>query len=95
MENQQVISATGAEQATDKRVLYTAKVHITGGREGTAKSDDGRLDILLTSPGAKGPGTNRSNCLRQAGRHVSSAPLNTMQPNFRSLFRPRPLFMQK
>lgn len=58
MENQQVISATGAAQATGKNVLYTAKVHTTGGREGTAKSDDGRLDIQLTSPGAKGTGTN-------------------------------------
>jgi Ohr subfamily peroxiredoxin len=40
------------------KVLYTAKVHVTGGREkGFAKSSDGILDIKLSSPG-KGGGTN-------------------------------------
>lgn len=43
--------------AIDK-VLYTGVTHITGGREGAARSSDGRLDILLTSPGASGAGTN-------------------------------------
>ncbi len=42
-----------------EKVLYTGKVHTTsGGRDGTAKSDDGRLDIELSSPGSKGTGTN-------------------------------------
>jgi Ohr subfamily peroxiredoxin len=41
-----------------KRVLYTSKVHTTGGREGASKSSDGRLDIKLTPPGAAGNGTN-------------------------------------
>jgi Ohr subfamily peroxiredoxin len=40
------------------RTLYTAKVHTTGGRDGAARSSDGRLDIRLTSPGAAGAGTN-------------------------------------
>ena len=40
------------------KVLYTGSVHVTGGREGHAKSNDGRLDISLTPPGAKGNGTN-------------------------------------
>lgn len=40
-------------------VLYTAKAHTTGGREGGAsRSSDGRLDVKLTTPGAKGDGTN-------------------------------------
>ncbi|VTR93894.1 peroxiredoxin : Peroxiredoxin, Ohr subfamily OS=Caulobacter sp. AP07 GN=PMI01_00540 PE=4 SV=1: OsmC [Gemmata massiliana] len=43
--------------ATEK-VLYTAKTHTTGGRDGAARSSDGRLDIKLTSPGAAGAGTN-------------------------------------
>jgi osmotically inducible protein OsmC len=56
MENQIVFSATGGSTIT--KVLYTGKVHITGGREGAAKSTDGRLDINLSSPGSSGNGTN-------------------------------------
>ncbi len=40
------------------KVLYTGKTHTTGGRDGAARSDDGRLDIRLTPPGAAGHGTN-------------------------------------
>lgn len=41
------------------RVLYTSKVHITGGRDGgQAKSDDGRLDIRFSTPGTASEGTN-------------------------------------
>lgn len=40
------------------KVLYTAKVHTTGGREGTSRSHDGRLDIRHTSPGSNAEGTN-------------------------------------
>lgn len=41
------------------KVLYTAKVHTTGGREaGVARSSDGHLDIRLSSPGSEGTGTN-------------------------------------
>ncbi|AMV25722.1 Organic hydroperoxide resistance protein OhrB [Gemmata sp. SH-PL17] len=43
--------------ATEK-VLYTARTHTTGGRDGAARSSDGRLDIKLTSPGTAGTGTN-------------------------------------
>ncbi|MFC7299530.1 organic hydroperoxide resistance protein [Herminiimonas aquatilis] len=43
----------------DSKVLYTGKTHTTsGGRDGTARSADGRLDIMLSSPGSKGEGTN-------------------------------------
>ena len=45
--------------APAKRVLYTAKVHTTGGRDGGAsRSSDGRLDIKHSLPGSKNPGTN-------------------------------------
>jgi lipoyl-dependent peroxiredoxin len=42
-----------------EKVLYTAKVHTTGGRDGGAsRSDDGRLDIRHSIPGTPGTGTN-------------------------------------
>jgi Ohr subfamily peroxiredoxin len=44
--------------APEKRVLYTAKVHTTGGRDGASRSSDGRLDVKLTTPGKAGNGTN-------------------------------------
>ncbi|MEY8170965.1 organic hydroperoxide resistance protein [Burkholderia multivorans] len=41
------------------KVLYTGKTHTTsGGRDGSARSSDGRLDIRLSSPGSAGDGTN-------------------------------------
>ena len=40
------------------KVLYTAKAHTTGGRDGAARTDDGRLDLKLSSPGTAGTGTN-------------------------------------
>jgi osmotically inducible protein OsmC len=43
---------------TQEKLLYTAKTHTTGGRDGTSRSNDGRLDVKLTSPGAPGTGTN-------------------------------------
>ncbi|MGA0582717.1 organic hydroperoxide resistance protein [Castellaniella ginsengisoli] len=47
---------------TVENVLYTAHASATGGRAGTAKSSDGRLDIKLSVPkelgGDAGPGTN-------------------------------------
>lgn len=42
----------------NQQVLYTGKTHITGGREGAARSSDGRLDVKLSPPGSNGPGTN-------------------------------------
>ncbi len=41
-----------------EKVLYTAKTHTTGGRDGAARSSDGRLDVKLSSPGTSGSGTN-------------------------------------
>ena len=40
------------------KVLYTAKVNTTGGREGAARSDDGRIDLKMSPPGGPGGGTN-------------------------------------
>lgn len=42
---------------TIDKVLYTAKVHTTGGREGAFQSSDGHLEVKLTNPGV-GAGTN-------------------------------------
>ncbi|MFT4652954.1 MAG: osmotically inducible protein OsmC [Patiriisocius sp.] len=45
-----------------QNIAYTAKASATGGREGIAKSDDGRLNLLLSTPkglgGDDGQGTN-------------------------------------
>lgn len=44
---------------TNANVLYTGKTHTTsGGRDGAARSHDGRLDVQLSSPGSTGAGTN-------------------------------------
>lgn len=40
------------------KVLYTARAHTTGGRDGESRSDDGRLDVKLSPPGTPGNGTN-------------------------------------
>jgi Ohr subfamily peroxiredoxin len=40
------------------KVLYTAKTHTTGGRDGSSRTSDGRLDVKLSSPGGPGTGTN-------------------------------------
>lgn len=43
-------------------ILYTTKATVTGGREGRARSEDGRLALLLSTPkelgGSGGEGTN-------------------------------------
>lgn len=55
-------TATMSEQRTAAKpvkVLYTAKTHTTGGREGGAsRTSDGRLDLTFTHLGAPGNGTN-------------------------------------
>jgi Ohr subfamily peroxiredoxin len=42
----------------NEKLLYTAKVRTTGGRDGASRSADGRLDIRLSTPGGPGGGTN-------------------------------------
>ena len=44
--------------STIQKVLYTAKTHTTGGRDGASRTSDGRLDVRLSNPGAAGGGTN-------------------------------------
>lgn len=42
-----------------EKILYTARTHTTGGRDGgSSRSSDGRLDIKLSVPGTPGTGTN-------------------------------------
>jgi osmotically inducible protein OsmC len=56
------MSATMTEESNIpkvKKVVYTAKVHTTGGRDGgSSQSSDGRLDVKLSIPGGPGNGTN-------------------------------------
>lgn len=43
------------------KVVYTARAHTTGGRDGSARSDDGLLDVKLSPPkemGGAGTATN-------------------------------------
>lgn len=43
----------------DSKVVYTAKAHTVGGRDGgSSRTSDGRLDVKLSLPGAPGNGTN-------------------------------------
>jgi Ohr subfamily peroxiredoxin len=67
-----------------ENVLYRAKATATGGREGSAASSDGVLQVKLSTPkelgGAGGPGTNPeqlfaagySACFLGAMKHVAS-----------------------
>jgi lipoyl-dependent peroxiredoxin len=41
-----------------EKVLYTARTHTVGGRDGVSRSTDGRLDVQLSAPGSAGSGTN-------------------------------------
>jgi osmotically inducible protein OsmC len=63
------------------KVLYTAKTHTTGGREGGAsRTSDGRLDVKYSLPGGPGNGTNPeqlfavgwSGCFLSAIKHVAA-----------------------
>ncbi|HAX19481.1 MAG TPA: organic hydroperoxide resistance protein [Hydrogenophaga sp.] len=65
------------------KVIYTARAHTTGGREGASRTDDGLLDIKLTPPkamGGAGTATNPeqlfaagySACFMGALKHVAS-----------------------
>jgi osmotically inducible protein OsmC len=64
------------------KVIYTAKAHTTGGREGRSVTDDGLLDVKLAPPkelGGKGGATNPeqlfaagySACFMGALKHVA------------------------
>src|SRR6266536_4599444 len=62
------------------KLLYTAKAHTIGGRDGgSSRSSDGRLDVKLSVPGGPGNGTNPeqlfaagwSACFLGAIKHVA------------------------
>ncbi len=59
------------------RVLYTARAHVTGGREdGHGRSADGELEVDLRVPkemGGTARGTNPKSCSPLVTRHVSRA----------------------
>jgi lipoyl-dependent peroxiredoxin len=40
------------------KVVYSAKTHVTGGRDGNGRSDDGKIDVRLSPPAQGGAGTN-------------------------------------
>ena len=73
-----------SEQSTTTqpaKLLYTAKAHTTGGRDGgSSRSSDGRLDVKLSIPGGPGNGTNPeqlfaagwSACFLGAIKHVAA-----------------------
>lgn len=68
-----------------QQVVYTGTATATGGREGTAKSNDGKLELALSTPkelgGAGGEGTNPeqmfaagySACFIGALKHVAAS----------------------
>ena len=70
-------------------VQYTAKTHTTGGRDGHSRSDDGRLNLTLASPGSHATGTNPeqlfaagwSACFLSALTYVARGEKVTLPPN--------------
>ena len=57
MENTKNGDSNANTQNSD--VIYTAKTHTTGGRDGgSSRTSDGRLDVKLSVPGNPGNGTN-------------------------------------
>ncbi len=64
------------------KVIYTARAHTTGGRDGAARSDDGLLDVKLSPPKEMGGAGNATNpeqlfaagysaCFMGAMKHVA------------------------
>jgi Ohr subfamily peroxiredoxin len=45
-------------QMSTGKVIYTAKVQTTGGRDGTSRSSDNGLNVKLSAPGSGKQGTN-------------------------------------
>ena len=64
-----------------EKVLHTGSARVTGGRDGHARSDDGRLFLQLSPPGTAGMGTNPeqmlaagwSACFMGALKHAANA----------------------
>lgn len=75
------ITSEKTTTAQPAKVLYTAKTHTTGGREGgSSRTSDGRLDVKYSLPGGPGNGTNPeqlfavdwSGCFLSAIKHVAA-----------------------
>ncbi|HTB83690.1 MAG TPA: organic hydroperoxide resistance protein [Candidatus Sulfotelmatobacter sp.] len=67
--------------AQPEKLIYTAKAHTAGGRDGgTSRTSDGRLDVKFSMPGGPGSGTNPeqlfaagwSACFIGAIKHVAA-----------------------
>ena len=59
MTTHQEINAGARSSQEDIKVRYTAKTRTSGGRRGgVSRSDDGRLEVTFSAPGATGTGTN-------------------------------------
>jgi osmotically inducible protein OsmC len=65
----------------ETKVVYTAKTHTTGGRDGGgSRTSDGRLEVKFSLPGGPGSGTNPeqlfaagwSGCFISAMKHVGA-----------------------
>jgi len=57
-----------------EKAIYTARAKAMGGRVGTAKSDDGQINLKLDRPlemGGKGMAPTRNNCSPSAMQLVS------------------------
>src|SRR5215469_5882671 len=51
--------STAQSALAPAKVIYTAKAHVVGGRDGGhGRTSDGRLDVGLSVPGLPGTGTN-------------------------------------
>jgi lipoyl-dependent peroxiredoxin len=66
-----------------EKVLYTAKAHSAGGRTGTTRSSDGRLEVRLSRPGARAPAPTRSSSSRPAGPLASISAMEFAARNMR------------
>jgi organic hydroperoxide reductase OsmC/OhrA len=61
------------------KVIYTAKVQTTGGRDGTSRSSDNGLNVKLSAPGSGSKVRIRSNYLPPGGRRASKARWERLQ----------------
>jgi lipoyl-dependent peroxiredoxin len=60
-----------------ENAIYTARAKAMGGRVGSAKSDDGQINLKLDRPiemGGKGNGTNPEQLFAVGAQLVSSGP---------------------
>src|SRR5271168_2511018 len=86
MEGNSTMTTTPMPEAStstqpETKLLYTAKAHTTGGRDGgSSRTSDGRLDVKFSVPGGPGNGTNPeqlfavgwSACFLSALKHVAA-----------------------